>query len=161
VLSRVRQSLRDDVVRRYLDWIRRSSFGSDLEANRDRRTARERLQRGAEPALGEDPRVDPTGDLTEPVEHVRQPFGNVRQLGPVLAQLGRCSRLRGAYLERQRNELLLGAVVKVPLDLPPRGVSGGDNPCARGLELGAALGVRDCRGHDLGELAQASLGICG
>jgi hypothetical protein len=101
------------------------------------------------------------GDLAQPVDHVRDPFGHVRQLSAVRAQLARYSRLHGAYLEGKRYKLLLSAVVQVALDLPPCGVGGGDNPCARGFELGAALGVRDCRGHDLGELAQALLGIGG
>ena len=88
---------------------------------------REGLQSGAEPALGEYGRVEPECDLPQPVEGCREPFGDVGQLVVMLAHLLRLGCLRRTHLERQRHELLLGAVVQVPLDSPPRRVGGGDD----------------------------------
>ena len=85
---------------------------------------------GLEPALGQDRRVDPERDLTQLVHYARQPLDDVGQLGPELAELGRHRRLRSAQFERERDELLLRAVVQVALDPPPGRVGGGDDPCA-------------------------------
>src|SRR6266545_5408145 len=115
VLRRIRERLRDDVVRRHLDGLRQPHLGLQGELDRDRRAARERLERRPEPALGEDRRMDPESHLTELVEHAVQSLHDVRQLGPVLAKLWRHRRLRCAQLECERNELLLGAVVEIAL----------------------------------------------
>ena len=91
---------------------------------------RERVQSGAEPTLGEYPRMEPECDLPQPVERCREPFGDVGQLVSMPAHLLRHGRLRRTYLERQRHELLLRAVVQVPLDPLTSRVGGGHDSCA-------------------------------
>ena len=88
---------------------------------------RERLQSGGQPTFGEYRRMEPECDLPQPVEGCREPFGDVGELVSMLAHLLRHGCLRRTHLERQRDELLLGAVVQVPLDSPPRRVGGGDD----------------------------------
>src|SRR4051794_37193424 len=51
---------------------------------------------GARP-LREDGRVDRTRDLLQVLQRIGQPFGNIRQPGANVAQLGRKARLGGAY----------------------------------------------------------------
>ena len=103
--------------------------------------------------------MDSERDLPQPVEGCREPFRDLGQVLTMLAQLLRRVRLRRPHLERQRDELLLRAVVQVALDPPPGRVRGGDDPRAGGVELGAAVGVRDRRRDDLGEFAQAPFGV--
>ena len=79
----------------------------------------------------------------------------------MLAELRRRRRLRSAYLERKREELLLSAVVQIALDPPPGRIGGGDDPRARGFELAAALGVRDRCAQELRELREPGLGFLG
>ena len=87
VLGRVRQRLRDDVVGRHLDRTPAAAHRSHVELDRNRRPVRERLERRAEPALGEDRRMEPECDLPQSVEGCREPFGDVGQLVSMLAQL--------------------------------------------------------------------------
>ena len=105
-------------------------------ATGDRRAARERLERRPEAALGEDRRVDAERDLAQLVLHRRETLGDPRQLAVELGQLGRHGGLRGAELEPERDEPLLGAVVQVALELPPRLVGRGDDAGARRREVG-------------------------
>ena len=44
--------------------------------------------------------------------------------------------LGGPHADRRHEQALLGAVVQVALDPPPRVVAGGDEPGARRLQLG-------------------------
>ena len=51
--------------------------------------------------------------------------------------------------------------MQVTLEAPPRLVRGGDDPGARGGQLGAALGVRDGGSQQLGELGETGLRAIG
>ena len=51
--------------------------------------------------------------------------------------------------------------MQVTLQPPPRLVRGGDDPGARGGQLGAALGVGDGGAHKFGELGETVLGLIG
>jgi len=130
VLRGIRQCLGDDVVGSYLDLFRQAVVCSHVELDRNRRPVRERLQRGSKPTFGEDCRMDPERDLTQPVKNGREPLGDVGEVGSMLAHLLRRARLRCADLERQGDKLLLRAVVEIALDAPPRRVGGGDDPRA-------------------------------
>jgi hypothetical protein len=68
VLGGVRQRLGDDVVRADLDRLRQPLLHTDLEVDRDRRPAGERLQRRGQTTLGQDRRVDAAGDLAQVVQ---------------------------------------------------------------------------------------------
>ena len=63
--------------------------------------------------------------------------------------------------QRERDEALLDPVVQVTLEASPRLVRGGDDPGARGGQLGAALSVRDGGSQQLGELGQTVLRVIG
>ena len=91
VLGRVRERLRDDVVGRHLDRLRQAAVGATSSSTRNRRAARERLQRRLEPALGEDRRMDPERDLAEVVERVREPVDDVGQLARDAARAPRAA----------------------------------------------------------------------
>jgi hypothetical protein len=77
------------------------------------------------------------------------------------ASSGLAGRHRGGghpQLEAEPHESLLRAVVQVALDPPPLLVAGRHDPGPGGGKLRAAVGVRDRRGHELGELRDARLG---
>jgi hypothetical protein len=59
ILGRVRQRLRDDVVRGQLNLLRQTRIDAHLPLNRDRRTAGEHLERRLESALGQNRRMIP------------------------------------------------------------------------------------------------------
>ena len=83
--------------------------------------------------------MNAAGDLAQilhhPVELVRDP-DNLRL---ELTQLSGYHPLREAKLEAERDQALLGPVVQVPLDLPPRLIRRRDDPRPRGGQLGPAL----------------------
>ena len=66
---------------------------------------------------------------------------------------------RHAHGQRRRDQPLLGAVVEVALQAPALGVAGLDDAHARGGELLARLGVGDGLGGEVGEVADAELGL--
>ena len=105
--------------------------------------------------------MDPERHLAQLVHHARQPLDDAGQLGVELAELGRHGRLSRAQLERERDELLLRAVVQVALDPLPCRIGGGHDPRARSGELRSALGIRDRGRHELGELGEPGLGLSG
>jgi hypothetical protein len=93
---------------------------------------------------------------------VVRPFRVLQRLGHQLADV------RIAVLQRAKRELLhdhrvdealLRAVVQVALDPAPALIGGSDDSCARGGQLGAALGIRDRSGDELCEVRQARLGV--
>src|SRR6266542_3128878 len=65
MLGRVRKSLGRNEVRRHLDRLLEPHIGRDVEIDGNRGTVRERLQRRAKTALGQDRRMDPTRDLLQ------------------------------------------------------------------------------------------------
>ncbi len=71
--------------------------------------------------------------------------------GEVGTGRGRRRGLRDAQLEDEGDQALLGAVVQVSLDAPAGLVGGGDDPGARGAELGVELGVVEGDGELAGD----------
>jgi hypothetical protein len=69
----------------------------DVESDGDRRAVRERPQRRAETALGQDRRVDAARELLQFAHRVRQPGGDLGQLGPQVAPVDRDVRLHGPH----------------------------------------------------------------
>ncbi len=159
VPGRVRERLRDDVIRRYLDRLREPRDRGHIELDRDRGPAGQRPQRRPQPAVGQDRRVDAAGDLAQildgPVEFARDPA----DLRPELGHPGRHRGLREAKLEAEGDEALLGPVVQVSLDPPPGLIRGGDDPRPRSRQLGAALGVPDRRRDELDEVRHPVRGV--
>ena len=82
VLRGVGEALRDDVVEgrfdRFGEPVRRNA--GDLD--RERRAIRERLQGGREPAVGEDGRVQATGELAELLERLLEVVADARRASP-------------------------------------------------------------------------------
>jgi len=69
--------------------------------------------------------MDPEGDLAEVIERRREAVYDAAQLASVLLELLGNRRLRRAQRERERNQLLLRAVVQVAFDLAPGRVGRG------------------------------------
>ncbi len=157
MLRRVRQRLRDDVVRADLDLLGQPPLRTDVQRDWDSGAACQRLQRRTEPAPCQNRRVDPARHLAHLVKHVRDPGGDVLELRPELAELRWYIRLSPPQLEPERDEPLLGSVVQVALDPAPRLVGGGDDARSRRPQLGLALGVGDRGGDELRKSAQARL----
>ena len=118
MLGDVRDRLGDDVVDRRLDGLRQALVREVGELDRQRCAGEDRLQRRAEPAVGEDRGVDATRQLPQLVECTRE-------LGLSLLEKPR-DRVR-ATLERalgqtelqgERDEALLRAIVQVALQSP-------------------------------------------
>ena len=105
--------------------------------------------------------MNAAGDLPQLVEHARQLLDDARQRALELAELRGHPCLRRAQLQPERDEPLLGAVVQIALDPPPRLIGGGDDPRPRGHQLGAGLGVRDGRGDELREARETRFGVPG
>ena len=80
VLGGVGQRLGDDVVGGDLDLLGQPLLDAHVELDRDRRAAGERLERRAQPALGEDRRVDAAGDLAQLVQRAGRLGGQRVQL---------------------------------------------------------------------------------
>ena len=98
--------------------------------------------------------MDPEGDLAEVIDRGRQAADDTAELASVLLELLRHRRLRRAQREREPDELLLRPIVQVALDPAPGRVGRGHDSCARGVHLGAALGVGNCRRDELREFRQ-------
>jgi hypothetical protein len=64
VPGRVGERLRDDVIRRHLDWLREPRDRGNIELDLDRGPAGQRPQGRPEPAFGQDRRVDAACDLS-------------------------------------------------------------------------------------------------
>ena len=134
VLRHVGQSLRDDVVAGRLD-RRRQPLRGCVELDRERGPADERLERRAEAAIGEHGRMDPACQLAELLQRMGELLARAREHLGRLVRVAAQLRLDQPKLHRQRDEALLGAVVKVALELPPRPALGLEQPGAGGAEL--------------------------
>ena len=112
---RVGEHLRDDVIDADFDRLGQPAVDLDVQFHRDSGAPSERAQRRVQARLGQDRRVDATGDLPQVVDHAHQLRGRVRHLGTRVTSLG--GRFRGhAQPEGKRDQALLRAVVQVPLD---------------------------------------------
>ena len=96
MLGGVREGFRHDVVGGHLDPLRQPSLGARVELDGHGGAAGERLDRGHQPAFGQDRRVDPARDLAEVLERAVQPLGNPRHLHLHLCKLGRHRQLGGS-----------------------------------------------------------------
>ena len=115
------------------------STGVDVQ----RRAGHERVDGGADAALGEERRMDAAGELTQLGQRDRELLADLvdRAGEPAVAQ----PRLQHPQVQGERDELLLGAVVEVALDPPARVVGGLDDPQPRDAQLlhaGAQLGLQ-------------------
>ncbi len=87
--------------------------------------------------------MQPTGDLTQLIQHADDLGGRGVQLRGQLAGLRRHRRLRRAHVQGQGDQPLLGAIVQVALDPAPGGIGGGHDPRPGGGQRGLCLGVGD------------------
>ena len=158
-MADVGQRLGDHVVGGDLDRLGQPPRHLHVEADGDGGAAGQRPERRAQPALGEDRRVDAAGDLAQLLQHVVH-LGD-RALQPLgqLAGSGRRRRLRLPQLQGEGDQPLLGAVVQIALDAPARLVGGGHDPRPGGGQRGLRLGVGDRGGDQLGEAGQPRLGV--
>ncbi len=143
-----------------------AGFGQPLvdtyrELDRNSGLACQRLKRGAQSSLGQDRRVNPAGDLSHLLGRADQTIDDVRHLLLQRVQFGWHRCLRRAQRESQRDQPLLGAVVQIAFETPPRKVARGHDPGARRVELRVGLCVGN-RGRDqIGEVPDPRLGVGG
>ncbi|HYZ53482.1 MAG TPA: hypothetical protein VE733_08280 [Streptosporangiaceae bacterium] len=152
VLGRVGQRLGDRVVGGELDRLGQPILHLDVQADRDRGAAGQRLQRRAQPALGQDRWMETAGDLAQLLQRAGHLGDRAVQLPRQLTGPGGCGRLRLAQLQGQGDQALLGAVVQITLDAAPGGIGGGHDPRPRGGQLVTAVGVRARGTEQLGKL---------
>ena len=125
-----------------------------MDLDGDGRALGERAERRLEAVLGENGRVDPARELAQLVEgraEFRLRVGD-ELMGPQGVVVDHA--VRHPQLKRERDEPLLRAVVQVPLEAAPLGVSGLDDAGARRGELLVRICVRDRLRDEIGEVAQ-------
>jgi hypothetical protein len=128
MFDRVGQGFGHDVVAGEFDRVGQPSLQAQVEADGDGGAVGQHLEGLVEPAPGEAGRVDAAGELTELVQRTAEPDGHSVQLGRQVAVVGWYGGLDGPQLERQRDQLLLSAIVQVTLDAAAGGVAGGHDP---------------------------------
>ncbi len=131
----VRQRLGDDVVGGELHVRVEALVGRSRQPHGDGGAARERAQRGAQPAFGENPRVQAAREFPQVVEQARDAVDGARDPH---TELRRRVLLHEPQLHRERDEPLLRTVVKVPFEAPAGLVGRHDDPLTRGRERGRA-----------------------
>src|SRR3954452_22894367 len=90
---------------------------------------------GREPLVREERRIDPASEVAEILEGLRRLGLELRQHGIGLLRFASDERLREPELDRERDELLLRAVVDVALEAPALRVLRGDEPLLRRLQI--------------------------
>jgi hypothetical protein len=151
VLIDVGESLSDQEVDRGLGFGRVAPAGG-LDRHRHRAPRRQAVQSRAQPALSQDPRVQPGDEVPQFV----QPLPGRLQGGAQVVDRGErvyAHALVGQLEVDQRDDQpLLGPIVDVTLEPAPGLVTGGNDPRSGCDELGPSLGV----GHrDSSQLGQA------
>src|SRR5919198_209522 len=159
VLRRVRESLRDDVVRRDLDGLGQACVRPHLERNWYRGLMSECTQRGCKSALGQDGRMDAARELLQVLDGIREPRGDSRHLCTKLPPVRRDVRLRGPQRKAQCDEPLLRAVVDVSLDAPAGLVRRSNDAPARSPQPGLAPCIRYCGRDEVSEVLEPLLGV--
>jgi hypothetical protein len=101
--------------------------------------------------------MDPTSELTELLEPEGQLVARLRDQRRSGRRVFRQLRLGDAQPEREGDQALLRAVVEVPLEPAPLGVSRLDDACPRRRQLLAGLGVRERDRDKARELLQPLL----
>jgi len=150
MLDDVRQRLRDHEVRRSLD-VRRVATRRHLDVDDDRTASGQRLDRGPEPAVGEDARMHAGSELPQ----FRQPVAGVAQGRPeqvvspdripIEALVGELERDEG------RHQPLLCPIVQVAGQPAPRVLHGRNDARPARHQLGVGGGVGDRGRDELGE----------
>ena len=137
----------------------RQALVRDLERHRHRHPLRERLQREREAVLDQHGRVQAAGDLAQVRQAgVELPRGLRQQvrhgLGTPLQR-----RAGHAQLQGDADQPRLRAVVQVALEPAALVVAGLHEPGAGGDQVRTRLRGGDGERHELGEVAQAVLGV--
>jgi hypothetical protein len=156
VLGRVRECLRDRVVRRHLDTLRQPPGDLHVDLDRNPGAADNCPHCGCQPALVQNRRMEAAGDLPQFLDHIGQPLGSAGPLLRLAPLLRRHAGFRHPELERQRDQPLLRRV-EVAFDTTARLVRRGDDPRPGGSELIPALGVGNRERHEFAEGAQMLL----
>ena len=160
VLDHVRQRLRHDEVGARLD-LGREPLGRNVEPDRHLEPRHDGVEPRPQTAVREGGREDAVGELAQLL---------VAELGMRERVAHEPGRVVVARLQRPRRELqvddavdepLLGAVVQVTHHATAGVVGSGQQARPRRGELVARFGVRDRRGDEVGELAEASLVVRG
>ena len=99
--------------------------------------------------------MDAAGGLAQLLQRAGGLRDGAGKLRAQLAWFGRGGRLRRAQVQGEGDEPLLGAVVQVPFDPPPRLVGGGHDPRPGGRQRSLALCVGDRGCDQLGEPGQS------
>ena len=158
MLRRVRQCLRDDVVRGHLDRLRRAFVDARAELDRNG-TAAGKRSHARQPDRPRSGSRDGFRVRTRAARRARRscPQRHCSTPPPARPDSGGTRGLGGAQLQSERDEPLLCAVVQVALDPVSRLVGGGDDARAGRRQLGLRLGIRDRSRDKLGELGQTLL----
>ena len=143
VAGDVGQRLGGDEVGGRLDLRRGPLVELDVDLDRQRHAVGEPLHGRPEPAVGEDRGVDAARELAQLGERDGELVGELLDHRHEVGVLH--PRAQQPQVERERDELLLGAVVQVALQPPARGVGGLHDAGARDpqvLDAGAQVGLQ-------------------
>src|SRR5262249_49630600 len=135
VLDGVRRCLRGDEIRGGFDLRRHPFCVVHRDVDWDGRPPRKRAKSCLEAALGELGGMDAMGEPPEVVYGSLKAGKSGRDEAAGLRRLVRDQVLRVRELQRDRDELLLGAVVEIALDCPASGVGRTGNSSPRCLYL--------------------------
>jgi hypothetical protein len=159
VLGDVRHRFGDQVVRGGLDRLGETGVGDVGDLHRERGAQHERFDGRLQAAVGEDDGMDAAGELAKLGERLVELLARDGELGARGARVVAQPRLDDAQPEGERDELLLGAVVKVALDALALGVADLDEARPRGGEPVARVGVGERLRDELGEVEQPPLRV--
>ena len=153
VLGGVLHRLHREEVQRRLDAGREPSGAVGLDGDRHRAGRDRAAQRRHQALVGQQPGVDAAGQLGQRLDRLA---GRDRLVGEdpggALRGAGR-HRLGQPQVDRERDQVLLGPVVDVPLEPAPLGVLGLDQALPRGPQLGGAGDQVVVAGGELGAQA--------
>ncbi len=135
MLRRVVQRLQAREVHGRLHLGRVSAEPGVLDGHADAGVGLLAAQRRGEAVRGEDRRVDALGQVAEGLQGLGDDRVEAGGDLPGPLRVLRHQRPGHPQLHHERHQVLLGAVVDVPLDLPPLGVLRGHDPLTRGPDL--------------------------
>ena len=120
VLGGVLQRLKTAEIDGGLGLLRKPPDPFGRDGHRHRGLACLRAQGGDQPGVGEKRRVDASGEVAEVLKRARRVGLQLGQQLPGLPGITVRRRGKQVELDRQRDQVLLRAVVQVPLKPPPR-----------------------------------------